>query len=221
MIDTQDKTIIIRKSVKYFRIKVSADLNITIIAPKRASNSDIEKLIESKQKWIKDKINKFTLMRQKSLAQQFNEVELFGEKYYFSKVEKQKKLIYSHDTISISYYKDLNDRIELKKAYKMIAADYLRQRIYFLAQKHNIKFGKLSFRFQKSRWGSCNKKGDISLNCNLVRLSKEMIDYVLLHELTHTIHFNHSSLFWNKLSQFYPESVLMNSSLKKVSLLNL
>ena len=72
-------------------------------------------------------------------------------------------------------------------------------RINELADKYGFIFNKVSVRNQKTRWGSCSKNNNISLNIQLMRLSNSLIDYVILHELVHTVVKNHSILFWNTL----------------------
>lgn len=64
------------------------------------------------------------------------------------------------------------------------------------ASAHGFRHGPLSIRFQKSRWGSCSVKGAISLNACLVFLPERLARYIVLHELCHTRHMNHSASFW-------------------------
>jgi len=76
------------------------------------------------------------------------------------------------------------------------AAKYFTPRITELSHKHDLPFSCLTFRFQKSRWGSCSARGSINLNVSLLFLSEELADYILLHELCHTRHLNHSESYW-------------------------
>ncbi|KPK44732.1 MAG: hypothetical protein AMJ65_02250 [Phycisphaerae bacterium SG8_4] len=73
------------------------------------------------------------------------------------------------------------------------------ERLEALAELHDFRFNKVSIRNQKTKWGSCSAKNNISLNMNLVRLPAELIDYVILHELVHTRIKNHGSDFWTEL----------------------
>jgi len=90
----------------------------------------------------------------------------------------------------------------------------LTQRLAELAEKHNFDYGKVSIRSQKTRWGSCSSQNNISLNQNLLHLPDYLIDYVLLHELTHTRVKNHSSTFWNELEKVCPDAKEMRKQLK-------
>jgi len=72
-------------------------------------------------------------------------------------------------------------------------------RLSELAQRYGFTYNRLYVRNQRTRWGSCSSKNNISLNMNLVSLPDELRDYVILHELVHTRHKNHSRKFWAEL----------------------
>jgi predicted metal-dependent hydrolase len=75
-------------------------------------------------------------------------------------------------------------------------------RLHQLAQQYGFIYNKVSIRNQRTRWGSCSGKGNISLNMKLVALPQELSDYVLLHELVHTRIHNHSKRFWKELDKY-------------------
>jgi predicted metal-dependent hydrolase len=79
-------------------------------------------------------------------------------------------------------------------------AQRLYNRIRELAAMHNYRFAQVTFRNQKTRWGSCSSANNISLNINLARLPQHLSDYVLLHELAHTKVRNHGKDFWQELN---------------------
>jgi predicted metal-dependent hydrolase len=96
--------------------------------------------------------------------------------------------------------KDFNDRflsIDKTEARKKITG-----RLHQLAHEHGFIYHKVSIRNQRTRWGSCSGKGNISLNMKLVALPSELSDYVLLHELVHTRIHNHSKRFWTELDKY-------------------
>ena len=94
------------------------------------------------------------------------------------------------------------------------AREILNQKLSELATKHDFDYGKVSIRRQRTRWGSCSSKGNISLNMNLLHLPDELIDYVLLHELTHTKVNDHSSRFWDALVKVCPSAKIDRKRLK-------
>jgi predicted metal-dependent hydrolase len=82
------------------------------------------------------------------------------------------------------------------------AFEKLISRLKELAKINNLKYARASIRNQKTKWGSCSAKNNISLNINLVKLPDELRDYVILHELVHTRFKNHSKKFWTELDKF-------------------
>lgn len=89
-------------------------------------------------------------------------------------------------------------------ALRACAASALGTRLQRLAAHHALSYRRMSIRAQRSRWGSCSSRGTISLNCKLLFLPPELVDYVLLHELAHTRHLDHSPAFWSTLESLAP-----------------
>ena len=94
----------------------------------------------------------------------------------------------------------------------------LSRRLKYLADKHGFTYNRAFIRNQRTRWGSCSHKNDISLNMKLVRLPDELMDYVILHELTHTRCKNHSSEFWAELDRLVGNGKGMDAQLKAYGL---
>lgn len=89
----------------------------------------------------------------------------------------------------------------LKQALKREARLILPVRLKHLAQLHHFNYNKVSIRDTKTRWGSCTSRKDISLSVSLMLLPLHLVDYVLLHELCHTIEMNHSERFWSLMDK--------------------
>ncbi|MCK5074673.1 MAG: M48 family metallopeptidase, partial [Bacteriovoracaceae bacterium] len=86
---------------------------------------------------------------------------------------------------------------ELIKAQK-----YLFSRLDHFSNIYNFPYNRAVFRCQKTKWGSCSNKNNINLNINIAFLPRELQDYILLHELCHIRHKNHSKEFWNELDRY-------------------
>jgi len=90
------------------------------------------------------------------------------------------------------------------RALKLEAENLLSQRLHALAEKHGYSYRGISVKPLKSRWGSCNSNNEITLNVFLVQLPWTLIDYVLLHELTHTKIMAHGKPFWQEMERVLP-----------------
>jgi predicted metal-dependent hydrolase len=92
----------------------------------------------------------------------------------------------------------------ISKFYRNCGRKYLRSRAEFYAKEMKLSPQKLSFRSQSSRWGSCSSQGNISLNWRLMAAPSPVLDYVVVHEIAHLRHYNHSRAFWDLVAEFSP-----------------
>lgn len=97
---------------------------------------------------------------------------------------------------------DLRPAIE--RHLRQLAAKELPQRVAELAGLHGISLTGVSVRNQRSRWGSCSRRGTISLNWRLIQTPDRVRDYVILHELAHRLQMNHSQRFWQEVERLCP-----------------
>jgi predicted metal-dependent hydrolase len=143
----------------------------------------------------------------------------FGEKYLETTVPPgDSRLVWIEENcIYISSFTESKTEVSriLKRWKEREAKSYLVARVRILSEKTGLIAKKISFRYQKSRWGSCNEHGDLSLNIRLIELPISLIDYVLIHELVHTVHLNHSKKFWNLVNHFCPGARSIDRALKQ------
>lgn len=104
-----------------------------------------------------------------------------------------------------------------KKRLLYNAKTMLPNRVEQLADLYGYKYSGLNFKFLKSRWGSCTRQNIITLNTKLTQLEPELIDYVITHELVHTVHKHHQSDFWKQVEVHIPNHKALKRRLKLVA----
>lgn len=105
----------------------------------------------------------------------------------------------------------------VRKALKL-QEPYLEERLIEISSTTGLKYRTSRYGFMKSRWGSCRSDKTITLNYHLLYLADDLIDYVIIHELSHTKHMNHSSDFWSLVESFSPNYKQLRKSVKKFNL---
>jgi len=106
---------------------------------------------------------------------------------------------------------------EVKKLLRREASAYLPRRLDYLAETYGFEYNKIRFGNPKGRWGSCSSSGTISLNVALMNTPHDVIDYVLIHELSHTKQMNHSPAFWALVESCVPNYKALKKTLKSMS----
>ena len=92
------------------------------------------------------------------------------------------------------------------------------RRLKYMAGKHGFTYNRVFLRNQRTRWGSCSFKNNISLNIRLMKLPDDLVDYVILHELVHTRVKNHGPQFWKELDRYVGDSRAVSKKLKEYGL---
>lgn len=105
-------------------------------------------------------------------------------------------------------------RAALKRWLLREGRDHLPDWLSQLSREVGLGYRRVSVRAQRGRWGSCTSAKTISLNCKLLFLPPPLVRYVLLHELAHTVHLNHSSRFWNLVARLEPDYRLHERNLR-------
>lgn len=93
----------------------------------------------------------------------------------------------------------------LSRWYKKKTLEIVLPKTVHIAKEFGLGVTKISISTASHRWGSCNKKGNITFSFRLIMLPLEIIDYIIIHELAHLVEFNHSKLFWATVQKMMPE----------------
>jgi len=119
-----------------------------------------------------------------------------AKKFFKSKTSWVQKQLRKIDQ-QVELQNDSDLHVDLEKAQKDLF-----NRLEHFSEKNNLPYNRAAFRCQKTRWGSCSNKNNISLNINITFLPEELQNYILLHELVHTKVKNHSKKFWVELDKY-------------------
>lgn len=199
-----DNYILIRKEVKHARLRVSEDGLVRIIAPPTFSEEDISAILKKKAKWIDKNLKFFNGMSKIEL--QRNQLLLFGNRYnYFFDITYAQKVVVDHEHKTITAKRDLLDPKTQEKWYRKVARKHLNRRVKELSIKLKLPYNKLFIRESRTKWGNCSKHKNISLNWKLIKAPEYVIDYLIIHELLHTVVMNHTQKFWTLMKSYYPD----------------
>lgn len=206
-----------RKHVKNLNLRIRKDGSVSVSANEMVSCEEIDLFIQSKASYILKAINHFTEMAQyKPQPKQY----VSGETFYIQgralrlHISQAKKEAISSDGIYI--FLEVNDINDAEKK-RRIVTRFLDQEcktvfsevietLYPLVKKYSIEKPSLRIRDMETRWGSClTKKNIITLNKRLLEAPRHCIEYVVLHELCHLVHPNHSKQFYSFLTMLMPD----------------
>ncbi len=206
-------TLIYAPKLKHSYIRVHHDSSIVIKTPCKQERYAVD-FFHEKESWIRKQLHKNSLHKTLHVNLE-DEVLLFGEIYSIDSDEAQylrkklQRLQTSNKTKVLSAYDNF---------YKYMAQEYLPQRVRYFADIMHLEYKTLKFRKMKSRWGSCSSAKIITLNTQLIKVHKELIDYVIVHELAHLVHMNHSKDFHDLVENYLPDAKNLRTKLKNIHL---
>ncbi|PQJ69616.1 MULTISPECIES: M48 family metallopeptidase [Flavobacteriaceae] len=203
-----------RNERKTLGIKVYPDGSTVVTAPIETPYEKVTEKVKSKAQWI-DKQKEFFMLfepRAKEKLYESGESHLYLGKNYRLKInESNTNSVKLKGGYILINTKDKNNKKaiekELKEWYKskaIIHFQNLFENRLELAKELSEKDTSLNYKWFNNRWGSCFKDGTISLNLDLIKSPKECIDYVIVHEICHLAHHNHSNKFYNLLDKKLP-----------------
>jgi predicted metal-dependent hydrolase len=202
---------------------------VIVRAPKFVKTTYVENLIQSKLHWLNQKVaeQKESIVLSPNSTMQFSgekldrdpTIYIDGSPHNIFIDFGQKNVIHNENEHSLTVilsprYKshDLNSEVLLTKIksqiecwFKERVEDYIQQTLVVFSQRMSLHATSLKVRKYKARWGSCNSRGELSFNYLLKMVPTWVIDYVIIHELCHLKHMNHSASFWQLVATYCPE----------------
>jgi predicted metal-dependent hydrolase len=208
--------IIIRSRRKTIALIVENDGSLIVRAPYHLSRNLIDKFIEDHAEWIREKQNTMKLNNR----QPHRFVE--GEHFYFLGQEYPLRIV-TDQSLHLRFDNGFflhQDAISNATAiftdwYIVQARKVIGDRLVHFATKFGIKYNKFRISKARRRLGSCSNRGTLSFTWRLAMAPISVIDYIIVHELTHIIIPNHSKEFWNQVNRFLPDYPSQKNWLKK------
>ena len=191
-----------------FKISISNGLEVTV--PRIFNHDELPGILYEKRRWIEKHLNQVSKIKAKQA--QISKPDMI----VLPTIEETWQVNYENHFCKPKLYEDNNfilnvigfdisDEISLyliKKWLKQKARHHLCAKLLEVASEMQLEFNQVTIRDQKTRWGSCSSKKNINLNYKLLLLPDEIARYVMIHELVHTKHLNHSRRFWKLVSHF-------------------
>ncbi|MDA3842909.1 MAG: DUF45 domain-containing protein, partial [Candidatus Kapabacteria bacterium] len=177
---------IIRSDRQTFSIEIGKDAELVVRAPRTASKTEINKIIDKKRVWIEKHLSK--MISRKHLHKE--KLYASGEKFYY--FGKTYPLTFSYDISSAIMFdgekfivkEDYRDQSALifEAWYKTNARNYIRKRTHEIASQLNLQYEQVKISSARKRWGSCSTKKTLNFTWRLLQADKKVIDYIIVHE---------------------------------------
>lgn len=196
---------IIRSTRKTIAIIVKPDGQVQVRAPHRVSKARIQQFVDQKRAWIEDKLARVPLAAAHAYApgEQFY---YLGKTYPLEVVKRNSPaLTFTGDSFQLAQSALPRAAQVFTAWYKQQAKQYLPMRAAVLAAHFQLTVVSVRITSARTRWGSCSAAGSMNLTWRLIMTPPESIDYVIVHELAHLIHKNHSKQFWAEVADMMPD----------------
>lgn len=190
------KVLVIKKNNKNTYIKIKDDMTICVTTNYLTTKREVKTILDNEKLFLQKALSKAKKKMEKASSFYY-----LGQKYDIIKVP--------FDDIQLDSNKIYTkDDTMLEKWLKLETKRVFNERLTYNYDlfDEDIPFPKLKIRSMKTRWGVCNKRDDsVTLNSKLIEYGIREIDYVIIHELSHFVHFDHSREFWQTVEKYMPD----------------
>jgi predicted metal-dependent hydrolase len=197
---------------RYLNLSVKPFAGVSVSVPVGVSYKSAAQFATEKKIWLKRNLEKMEELEK--MQTQYDENSGYCTKHHQLILRRCDRENISvrllNGSINVVHPLELNTKSKevqeairkgIERALKIEAKEHLPAKVTKFAAEFGFLYNKLSLKNIKSRWGSCSAKNNINLSIHLMRLPEHLIDYVILHELVHTVHHNHSTRFWTLLDK--------------------
>lgn len=207
-----------RKKIKNVIFRITLGGEVLISAPYNVKISYIHDIILNKSDWLTENMKKVKQATLNSFeSTDFQKIKYLGVEYLVEinedplikstmlKVEEKKLLIKLNPQINSKASNKELLKVEVISWYKERAKEIFLDRTSFYCHSLGVDFNMIRIKNQKTIWGSCSWKNNINYNLKLILAPLNIIDYIVVHEVCHLKHRNHSKAFWNQVNGLMPD----------------
>ena len=197
-----------KKKQKTISIRIRENEEISIVCPFRVAYDYLEKVIMDKKEWIEKTLIKIkdAVEEKKVIEESVREKYMFlGKEYEGEFIKERRAVDYEIEDNKVLFYSKLKEnKSTVKKWYKKCAEEILKKRTDYYSEIIGEKPCEVKLKTLNRSWGICSSNKNITFNWKLVMAPIDVIDYVVIHELCHLKHHNHSKDFWKEVIKYMP-----------------
>ncbi len=196
-----------RKGTRIIRLSMKSDGTIRVSVPYGVPELLAKRFIMQKRDWILEHIKPKTLLsdgQHIGKNHTLSVVEGTSTRSHSKITDTEIRVTLPQGTTATSTEAQKTIRKACEKALLAESERLLHQRVDTISKKSGIAYNSVTVKKLKSRWGACDNRNNLSFNTYLIQLDWALIDYVICHELAHTIHHHHQKSFWELVEQLYP-----------------
>jgi len=197
----------IRSKRKTLALVVKPDGSLIVRAPLRASERTIRQFVKDNSQWIQKKQAEFQAVVH-PLPKRYVPGELFmylGQEYPLEIVKRPNPALLLEQNFKLSESAQDHAARVFERWYREQARHILEDRVNYYARQYAFQYKKIGITAARTRWGSCSATGSLNFSWRLMMAPIEAVDYVVVHELVHTIVHDHSRRFWKKVEEIMPD----------------
>lgn len=199
-----DYTIRRSKRTKNIKISIKSEGQVVVSLSPYAPDFVAKQFLKENEKWVLKKLSGIPSIA-KTVFKEGQKLNFLGQKFYELKLftSKGKRSFLREHFRELHFFQgsDCEDlqseiRLHLEGFYREKARMFLTKRVSFFTNQLGVEFNKIFIKNQQTRWGSCSGKKNLNFNWRIILASKEIIDYLVIHEVCHLKEMNHGKKFW-------------------------
>lgn len=213
---------VIRTNRNTLSLQIDDNGEIIVRAPVYASDKAVNQFVEEKTQWIVNKLShRNNVIQANKYLFDLKQVLIVGQLFDIEYVHIEKiQLTPTHLLIPFKLTNDAEKiKTSIKKFIKQEANKYIPQMISSIGTMQGQCPSSITISNSKGKWGSCNNLRKISINYQVIQLPRNLIEYIIVHEICHLSVLNHSKQFWELVQKYYPNYMAARTQLKQYNYL--